>query len=696
MGNVAAVLVGIIAISCVLAFASFLRNMNEVPAAYENGNGDNGYNVYENGDSADETPAPTLPPEQMPVFPYGLPLPRVLDTLTFVFLEEGQEHMTINNPWQDVGHIAELPVFLPHMRIVAHGFEGWTAERTEHMTDEEWDVFAIGLLQRTTDIAYLLSIDLVDVDPFTDIEFGTRIIQHDDLLVSIETSLFGAEALVRFMPLSGVSISDTATSEQLIAIIQHLADISSLHVDIPTDTQAEITFDADRLSIHHRLRIFEPGITATDAILAFNFEWAEVSFLPEQPHMIVLVETAFPQIHVESLQLGNFSIITAEEAREMLLDGYFISERADIEWPGREVALTASVELVYHIRDANIIMPMYRFLLEVDLPPWMLGQPGEWRAFTAYYVPAVHRDYLMPMTRRETPEPIPAPTGPRALPPNIFREVQTRDWVDWGRPMRIPRHQVEDLWQEILADIGGLAVNEAYQFRTLCGHYAMITGSRNLTSHAELMRYYPDLGLPERVGDFTLREIFVNDSTNNMVIFDSPMSASEHFVFGSWSPWSQDPAPVGEIFTRELAINDHTLAFAFYAMYENSTGVQVGLGVSSLFFDLQSGLPEYHTTVDMGEYGIIHFPGYDFSGGPSLYYKAMYEPEDPWMGFAIELWYLNGSISERDNYLDMRYHQSRYKHLFTSVSRWQLEELVRLFNPSAMAREYQWQLMSWQ
>jgi len=322
----------------------------------------------------------------------------------------------------------------------------------------------------------------------------------------------------------------------------------------------------------------------------------------------------------------------------------------------------------------------------------MLDEPGEWRAFASYYVPAVHRDYLMPMTRRATPEPIEPPTGPRALPPHIFRQAHAQNWDEWDGTwaLRIPRRHVEELWQEILDEIGGLAVNEAYQFRTPCGLYAMITGSRNLVSHAELMRYYPELGLPERVGDFTLREIYVNDGTNFMVIRDTPLLASNHFRFGGPHQYRESPAPVGEIFTRELTINGHTLAFAFYAMYENSAGVQVGLGASSLFFDVSSGLPVPHTTVDMGDYGTVHFPG------SAAYYKAVFEPTEPWMGFGVELWFLGGPINGRDSYLDLRYNYDRYSHLFIPVPREELEELVQLFNPAALALEYQWELMSWQ
>jgi len=699
MGNAAAVLIGAVAVSCVLMLAFWLSNMGEVPAGYENSDDENGHYADENGDYAEEPPTPTPEPDEPPIFPYGLPLPRLHHSWNIMVMESDRSHLSINNPWHDVAdYITELPVFLHHMQTIPGG---WQTIRNQRISDEEWDAYLAELMEKAMWIAYLSGLDVEYADGNVSEHFISWAPHGLDVFMDMHMSsthmrISFPEDTVR-LP-AGASLFEDSPEAQLHAALDYLTGLfhNVLEIDTPTLTEAEILLEIGGPMTYSRQRFFDAGGSPVEAILAYSFEWVEVhTFQPDRPQWMHI--STFPQQHFEGLQLGNFPVISDEEAREMLIQGYFLSERSDLEWPGMEAALEALVELVYLFHDKDIIMPFYRFLLEVDLPLWFLemNEPGEWRAVASYYVPAIHRDYLMPMTRREIPEPMEAPTGPRALPSTIFREAQTRDWADWGRPLRIPRSQVEELWQEILDDIGGLQVNEAYQFRTACGHYAMITGSRNLTGHAELMRYYPELGLPERVGDFILGEIVVNDRTNSMVIFNQPMPPSEHFFYGTWMPsWSQDLAPLNEKFTRDLSSEGRTIASAFYAMYENSAGVQVGFGVSQLFMDLIF-LPDWsshvYEIVDMDEYGAIFF-----QGSPGNFYRALYEPDDPW-GNVLELWFIGGPIEGRFNYIDMMYnHYDRNRHLFTPVPQEDLEDLVRLFNPAALAQEYQWSLMSWQ
>jgi len=599
--------------------------------------------------------------------------------------------MTINNPWHDAENITELPVFLPHMtRNVSNQM---SMDYDIQLSEEEWESWICEFVYKPMWIGIFTGILLDDVEirrpnnmSMDIVPQGLDRFMHMDFVRSVMQISFPEDSAI--LPMKA-SLSETAPQQQVQAAIDHLAHLYryAIPMHTPTLAQAELTLDIGGPRTYYRQRFFDSGGSALDAILAFNFEWVEVmTFQPDRPQWMYI--SLFPQSMYESLQLGSFPIITAEEAREILLQGYFISERNDTEWPGRDAALAASVELVYlNDHGTGPIMPFYRFLLKTDLPLWMLDEPGDWRAFARYYVPAIHQDFLEPMTRRAMPEPHEVPIGSRALPPHIFRATQTEQQ---RAPLRVPRHQVDDLWQEVLDDIGGLEVNEAYQFRTACGHYALITGTRNLIGIEELRQYYPHLGLPESVGDFTLREIFVNDRSRNMLVSYRPMSPLEQVFYMSGLSETETP-PVGEIFTRDLEIQGDSIASAFYAVYVHSSGIEVGLGVSSLFFDLSFGVREPHTVLDMGEYGLIYFPG-----NSGHYYKAMYEHTDPWLGFVVELWFHRGSIDDRFNYLDLRYNYDQTSHLFTPVPREDLEELVQLFNPAALALEYLWDLMPWQ
>ena len=722
IGNAAAVFVGAIAISCVLMLAYWISTAEPTEAPAYNGT---------NGDiTAYTTPIPSPSPQpDNELVPGGiLPVPRIQATGFEVILPAYQPYMYANNPWHDIGHIDSLPVFRNHAVTrnvnVQPPWSSFALVDTPEMqmTDEEWDQFVSMIYEmgHAIAIASRVAPDRIATEPQVDDIFvsviidGYRSIASKQIgTLSLNTNLSQAYREIILLPPGASLANDASAREVQVAIDSLVAQLSAvIPMESPTITNAQGLLDIGGPMTFHRQRFFDAGGSAEDAILSFNFKWVEVlTFDPHHPERIEIA--LFPHEHFESLQLGHYPIITADQAREMLLDGYFVSDVPDTMWPGRERALAASVELVYYspiFSDAEVIMPFYRFLIETDMPQWWTAElsrhPGEYKAFFRYYVPAVHRDYLEPMTRRHVIEPPEAPTGTRALPPNVFRRSQLIGEM-WS-PMRVERQEVADLWAEVLYEIGELAVDEAYQFRTACGLYAMITGSRMLTGRDELRQYFPKWGwdeepqasyrytpgfdLPEAVGDFRLREISVFDQQKDMMfIFDRPMPPFEN-VFVNMDMWAtEEPAPVGEIFHRE------PITFSIFGMYENREGVQVGLGITLPIMGLHflSEDEDPHSVLDMGEYGNIYFQGY-----PGEYLRALHESRDPRLGLVLELWFVNGSISGRHLTWDLGYRTWHENpggfygaHWFTPVEREALEELVRIFNPAALAREYNWDLI---
>jgi len=136
-------------------------------------------------------------------------------------------------------------------------------------------------------------------------------------------------------------------------------------------------------------------------------------------------------------------------------------------------------------------------------------------------------------------------------------------------------------------------------------------------------------------------------------------------------------------------------------VYENSEGLQVGLSASSAWWDLQTMIEGDYSTLDMGEYGLMYF-----QGQPGAYYRAVYGPEDFNLGFYVELWFINAPINQRRGIWDLRFLPSgtgidsslslHGAELFSPVPREDLEGFVQIFNPSALARQYRWELMPWQ
>ncbi len=98
-----------------------------------------------------------------------------------------------------------------------------------------------------------------------------------------------------------------------------------------------------------------------------------------------------------SEKVGDYPILTAEEATDLLCQGNYITT-VPAEMPGREKIVRT--ELMYRTeRTAEYFMPYYRFLVEVDDPAATndgavaLGL----KTYGAYYVPAVRGEYLTGM-----------------------------------------------------------------------------------------------------------------------------------------------------------------------------------------------------------------------------------------------------------------------------------------------------------
>lgn len=91
-------------------------------------------------------------------------------------------------------------------------------------------------------------------------------------------------------------------------------------------------------------------------------------------------------------KIGNYPIISAEEAKTLLVGGNYLSS-LDYRITGEEEI--AKTELVYRSGIGyETVMPFYRFLVEAF--PEKIGQTAEntERLFAAFYVPAVRGEYL--------------------------------------------------------------------------------------------------------------------------------------------------------------------------------------------------------------------------------------------------------------------------------------------------------------
>jgi hypothetical protein len=133
---------------------------------------------------------------------------------------------------------------------------------------------------------------------------------------------------------------------------------------------------------------YESSGNIIERILGYNFN--RVQFIPDRDNTLQMINRHFQDL---SHKIGDYPIITAQTARELLLEKQYTTSVPE-EFPGEQYI--ARIELVYHTgMFAKVYMPFYRFLVEM---PTMQIDNGL-KTFGAFYVPAIDREFLY-----ETPE----------------------------------------------------------------------------------------------------------------------------------------------------------------------------------------------------------------------------------------------------------------------------------------------------
>jgi hypothetical protein len=176
------------------------------------------------------------------------------------------------------------------------------------------------------------------------------------------------------------------TERQAAEVLEYLLNRYAPIVAMESPTPA-LSWEYD---IHGRrffdYSAFENSGSLPDRILGYNFN--RVTFSPGEDGFLWIIRRSNMDL---SQIIGEYPVITAQEARELLLQNHYISTVME-GLPGEEYI--ASVELIYRTgRDDEVFMPYYRFLVEL---PSMRRDDGL-KTFGAFYVPAVDGRYLTNM-----------------------------------------------------------------------------------------------------------------------------------------------------------------------------------------------------------------------------------------------------------------------------------------------------------
>ena len=133
---------------------------------------------------------------------------------------------------------------------------------------------------------------------------------------------------------------------------------------------------------------FDGSGSLEEQIVNYNFN--RVAFYNDDEGELFLARVYAPDL---SNKLGEYPIITVEEAKELLLAGNYATS-VPYDLPKAEEI--AKVELVYRTSSYEAVwLPYYRFL--VELPEEYRPEDKSLRDYGAYYVPAVDGRYITNM-----------------------------------------------------------------------------------------------------------------------------------------------------------------------------------------------------------------------------------------------------------------------------------------------------------
>lgn len=136
----------------------------------------------------------------------------------------------------------------------------------------------------------------------------------------------------------------------------------------------------------YKIEFYNAANNLTDLILNYNFN--RTAFYCDENGDLYMARIFQPNL---SKKVADYPIISAEEAKELLLNGNYITT-VPYEMPGENYI--AKRELVYRTsKHEKYYMPYYRFYVEL---PDMKKDNGI-KLYGVYYVPAVNKAYITDM-----------------------------------------------------------------------------------------------------------------------------------------------------------------------------------------------------------------------------------------------------------------------------------------------------------
>lgn len=381
----------------------------------------------ETGISVSGSQAPSISSE----IPSVNELPTITPWQTYQFRGEGFEGYVLTDiselksaaPWTEDAELKTLPVF--------HNVYATTAQYPEDIRKREHlpllegkraTVEEMEALARSIADGFGVAVESVKVDPTEEYlaavkekleKVGDALSEEDtlptrvtlicsgDIEIMADTTL---EARIEFKtPVSlpaEYQFNDHSSYEEMAAAGEYLVKEYErlLHMEKPV---LNVT-GGDRNIYGEQsftCYVYEGAGDLTQQMLNYHFN--TVRFSPDDDGKLWLIDFTNYDL---SEKLGDYPILTLEDARSKLIEGKYITS-SSTKFPGQEYI--AKSELIYMGSGDITIMPYYRFYVDISMDEtWKLPdidnnavipEGKTLKRYTAYYVPAVQEEYIKDM-----------------------------------------------------------------------------------------------------------------------------------------------------------------------------------------------------------------------------------------------------------------------------------------------------------
>ena len=285
----------------------------------------------------------------------------------------GYEMLDLGHPWQETDEITTLPV------IENNSIYNMENLQKDHpLYGEEYDP----LIEWLTEAAEFFGMEEIEPTIKKDYVY----ISNEDIQIKVDGDMkMRIEFLNECALPEEYNISTEATREETYALAEYLVaqynDLLGMENPQISIRDGDYTFSAERG--HNDIRVYEKGDTARETLLNYYFNYVEFTAWEDRGLWFIDIV----RMDTEPV-LGEYEIISVEEATKRLGEGQYDTTYLESEFPG--VEYVRDVELVYYLSSIDDYKPYYRFWVEVPAEK----QENGLNTYVAYYVPAAELAYL--------------------------------------------------------------------------------------------------------------------------------------------------------------------------------------------------------------------------------------------------------------------------------------------------------------